>query len=714
MKYAFALLLLFAAQLAFSQTQITGKVTDQDNSPVPLANVFLEGTYDGAMSTDDGSFSFETSEEGTHTLVVRMVGYREFRKEVMLSGKPVAVEVRLAEEISQLNAVTISASAFTASDESRRTVFRALDIATTAGATADIAGALNTLPGTQKVGESGRLFVRGGDGDEAKTFIDGMLLLDAYSPSAPNTPSRGRFLPFMFKGTSFSTGAYSAEFGQALSSVLALDSKDETELTRTDIGLMSVGGDITHTQAWDGGSAAAKIQYTNLRPYVGWVDQEIDWHEAPASISGIGSFRQHLTKSGLLKVYATFNNSDFALFDHDIDDPSQSWLLDRSNDYAYVNASYKDILSEKWIIRGGVAYSDLNDGYEIDGDAIRENERGAHIKTVIEGSVHDQIELKTGVEVLTRKYNYDFTPADGERYSSPFDENIVAAFAETDLYASNNFVTRVGMRMEHNSLTNEVTLDPRVSLAHKAGKNGQVSLAWGRFRQTPKNEWLRQQINLDPERAQHFVLSYQRIEDNKTLRIEAYHKQYDDLVKIRDGVITSDGSGYARGFEFFWRDNNSIKNLDYWISYSYLDTERDYIDFPIKATPTFASKHNFSVVGKYFVPKLKSQLGATWSFTSGRPYNNPNKPIFNSGRTPSYQDLSFNWSYLPKPYLIIYFSCTNVLGRDNIFGYEYSSSLNEAGMYNSRAIRQPAPRFVFLGIFYTISKDKTVNQLPTL
>jgi hypothetical protein len=402
------------------------------------------------------------------------------------------------------------------------------------------------------------------------------------------------------------------------------------------------------------------------------------------------------------------------LFDHRIDDPLARRLLSQDNRYSYVNASYKDVLSDRWIIRGGVAFTDLNNVFEADQDAIHENERGTHIKTVFEGSVHDQVELRTGVEVFTRRYSYDFTPIVNDSFENRFEENIIATFAETDLYASNNFVTRAGARLEHNSLTGEVTLDPRLSLAHKAGKNSQVSLAWGRFRQTAKNEWLRQQPLLDPERASHFILSYQRIEENKTLRIEAYHKQYDELVKIRDGVVTNDGDGYARGLEFFWRDNNSIERLDYWISYSYLDTERDYIDFPTKATPAFASKHNFSIVGKYFMPKLKSQVGATWSFTSARPYNNPNEPVFNGGRTPAYSDLSFNWSYLPKPYVIVYFSCTNVLGRDNIFGYEYGSSPNEAGMYNSRAIRQPAPRFVFLGIFYTISKDKTVNQLPTL
>jgi hypothetical protein len=178
--------------------------------------------------------------------------------------------------------------------------------------------------------------------------------------------------------------------------------------------------------------------------------------------------------------------------------------------------------------------------------------------------------------------------------------------------------------------------------------------------------------------------------------------------------LTNDGNGYAKGIELFWRDNESIENVDYWLSYSFLDTKRNYLNFPKEAMPFFASKHNFSAVYKHFIPDLQSQLGFTYSYASGRPYYNPNNASFNSDRTPHYEDVSFNWSYLPKPYLIVYFSCTNLLGRDNIFGYEYSNQLNEQDVYNGRAIRQPAKRFLFIGIFITLSKNKTVNQLPTL
>ena len=178
--------------------------------------------------------------------------------------------------------------------------------------------------------------------------------------------------------------------------------------------------------------------------------------------------------------------------------------------------------------------------------------------------------------------------------------------------------------------------------------------------------------------------------------------------------MDNSGYGFAEGVELFWRDNKSWKNVDYWISYSFLNTKRNYIDFPMEVTPSFASKHNVSVVYKHFITSLRSQSGVTWSYTSGRPYHDPNTTFFNAVKTPAYQDLSFNWSYLPNPSLIIYFSCTNVLGRENIFGYEFSKALNDEGRYGSRAIGLPAKRFLFIGIFITLSKEKSVNQLPNL
>ncbi len=717
MKATLSILFILVSVVCFGQTKLSGRVTDKKGEGIPGANVSIKDSYDGASTNMDGKFEFTTTEIGTKFIVITFVGYKNFEKEVVLNVGEVKIETALKETINELQAVTISAGSFAASDESRRTIFRAVDIATTAGATADIAGALNTLPGTQKVGESGRLFVRGGEGNETRTFIDGMVVMDAYSPSAPNTPSRGRFLPFMFKGSSFSTGGYSAEYGQALSSTLVLDSRDKSEATRTDIGLLSVGGDVAHTQAWDKGSFAGKIQYTNIRPYFGLINQEVDWNEAPVSLEGSTAFRQQMGKDGMVKFFGNFSTSNFSLYNHDIDDYNLAQLYDLTNDYYYLNGFYRQSLNEKWSIRGGMSYTFTRNDSFTDEDQTIETDRGIHLKTVLEGSLSDHVEIRTGIEVLQRNYSQVINPESVESFENAFTETITSGFAETDVYASNKFVTRGGIRVEYNNLLKNVAVDPRISMAYKTDDVGQVSLAYGKFRQSPKNEWLRVNNTLESEKADHYILNYQRITNNRTFRIETYYKKYSDLVKFRNGDetdFTNNGTGVAKGIELFWRDNRSIKNVDYWVSYSYLDTERDYLNAPYSVAPTFASAHNFSVVYKHFISKLKSQIGVTYSYTSGRPYNDPNMDEFNGGRTKDYQDLSVNISYLPTPQLIVYLSCTNVLGRDNIFGYEFSDTPNRNGVYANRAIRQPAPRFLFLGIFITLSKDKSINQLPTL
>ena len=98
----------------------------------------------------------------------------------------------------------------------------------------------------------------------------------------------------------------------------------------------------------------------------------------------------------------------------------------------------------------------------------------------------------------------------------------------------------------------------------------------------------------------------------------------------------------------------------------------------------------------------------------GYPYHNPNDGEEMSSKTESFQSLSFSWSYLPKPNLIIHFGVNNVLGRENVFGYRFAQQANSQGVFESIPSGQVAPRFLFLGIFLTLSKDKNANQLNNL
>ena len=176
----------------------------------------------------------------------------------------------------------------------------------------------------------------------------------------------------------------------------------------------------------------------------------------------------------------------------------------------------------------------------------------------------------------------------------------------------------------------------------------------------------------------------------------------------------STGYGFTKGLDVFWRDNKSIKNTDYWISYSYLDTKRNYRNHPIEAQPNFANTHNLSIVGKYWISDWKSQVGFSYAFASGRTYTNPNETGFLNQKTKSYNSLSLNWAYLISQQKILYFSINNVFGFKNINGYQYANTPDMNGNFARRALRPAADQFFFVGFFWTISEDKSSNQLDNL
>lgn len=715
---AFWILTLFV-KVTFAQTTISGVVTDKRGEVIPGANVYLEDTYDGATTNPEGVFSFTTEEEGDHILVISFVGYNMIMQPINLSSDSQELSFRLTEEINKLDGVVISAGAFEASDEKKSVVLKPLDIATTAGATADIPGALNTLPGTQTNGESGRLFVRGGTGEETKVFIDGMLVQQFYNPSAPNTPGRSRFSPFLFKGTMFTTGGYSAEYGQALSSTLSLNSIDLPNETESNISLMTVGGDVSHSHLWEKSSLFTQVGYTNLNPYIGLVDQAYDFEKGFTAVDGIISFRRKTKKGGMLKVFGNFNTAGFEVNQFNINDPNQPNNTDLSNNYYFLNATYKDLFGEKWSHRTGFSFTNSKQNLEFNNNQIDDQQIGFHFKSVLENDFSKHITLRFGVEVFNNQLNRDFDDRTSIVKNS-FDDNLSVVFAEADIYLTSKFVFRPGLRAEHSSLLATANLAPRMSLAYKTSEYGQVSAAFGQYYQSPNNDQLLVSSEVDFEKATHYILNYQVIKEGRVFRIEGYYKAYDKLLRF-DGqdpfnptLFNNGGKGYAQGVDFFLRDNKSFKNVDYWVSYSFLDTKREFRDYPTEAVPTFASKHNLSVVYKHFVNPIRTQLGFTYSFTSGRPYDDPNREGFNQRAIPAYHNLSFNAAYLYKQNVIFYTSITNLTGRDNIFGYEYANAPNIQGQFDRVAIGQPAKRFYFLGIFVTISKNKEKNQLDNL
>ena len=177
----FSLTILFIATGIFSfgqTTTVTGKVTDNKSRPLAGVSITLKNTYDGATTDSSGKFRFRTTEKGDQLIEISTVGYKPFQQAVKLDGTAINIETSLKEEQNELQAVTITAGTFEASDRKKAgVVLSPIDVVTTASANGDLTGALKTLPGAQQVGESEGLFVRGGTAAETKHRMEGFLHL---------------------------------------------------------------------------------------------------------------------------------------------------------------------------------------------------------------------------------------------------------------------------------------------------------------------------------------------------------------------------------------------------------------------------------------------------------------------------------------------------------------------------------------------------------
>lgn len=714
MKTIITLLIVLISTLGFSQTKISGKVVDEKNNPIAGANIFIDGTYDGATSNENGEFIFTTSETGTKILVISFLSNETLKTSIEIE-KYQSKTFKLKESINSLDVVVINAGTFEAGDKSKNTVLKPLDIVTTAGSNGDIVSALQTLPGTQTVGESGRLFARGGESDETQTYVDGIRVAQPFGSTTQNLPTRGRFSPFLFSGISFSTGGYSAEYGEALSSVLLLNTTDMATENKTDISFMTVGLGLANTQKWKKSSLTFNTAYIDLAPYQVAIPQNVDWNKAFQSLSGEVVYRYELER-GLFKLYAAFDASRFDLNQESINSVAKT-RVDLKNNNLYVNASYKGSFGTNWQLTTGLSYGLGNNKIGLDNQLIDNTEHASHLKLKLRKSLSDRVKLSFGADYFSTKFDEKYSFISNE---TGYNSNIFAAFTEADIFFSKKLAMKVGVRAVNNDLLDETSISPRTSIAYKISKSSQFSFAYGEFEQAPRQDYLKFNSDFRNERASHYILNYQYNKDKRTFRTEVYFKDYQNLVKYDtptaqfDSNYNNNGFGFAKGLDVFWRDNQSVKNLEYWVSYSYIDTKRDYKNYEAEVTPSFVAKNNFSIVTKYWIDDWKSSVGLSYSFNSGRPYDDPNEMDFMNGKTKNYNNVSMSWAYLLSQQKILFISISNILGTENVFGYDYANSPDSNGVFQRKAIVPTADRFFFVGFFWTISDNKKDNQLNNL
>ena len=748
MKGAVTLLILLLGLSAKAQVKVEGKIMDTKGKPVGGVSITLKGTYDGATTDSLGNFSFTTIEKGKKILEASIIGYKPYEQEINLESAPVALNISMKELVTELKAVVISAGSFVASDKSKGAVLSAIDIVTTPSANGDVTSAFKSLPGTQQVGESEGLFVRGGSATESKIYMDGNLVNNFFYSSTPGIAQRGRFNPFLFKGTIFSTGGYSALYGQALSSALILESKDLPERTEADLALsvVGVGGGIQHLAKNKRSSWGVSYNYTNL--WLGFAinKQKQDFYQIPVNHQGDANFRIKTKNGGIIKYYGYISANKTGFRSADIDSAvfKNAFYLENFN--TYQNLNWRENFGIGWKITTGISYStnkddinnELQDGnnqkqtitnpsfYAFKNFKLNNRAQYAQARVVFDKKLNGLNVIRFGADYFYSKEKSTYTLYDGTKFTESVTDNLAAVFAEGDIFITNSLAAKIGGRVEHSEVVNKWNVAPRVSVAYKFRDNSQASFAYGLFYQNPERKYLPAVASLDFSRAAHYIMQYQKMSSGRTFRVEAFYKKYTDLYKTaisatgREVATNNNGFGDARGLEFFFRDKKTFKNVDFWISYSYLDTKRDYLNFPQAITPSFAANHTAAFVVKKFVLPWKTGFNLSYNFATGRPYyrfaydNTQSKYVIaDAGKTINYNSMSFSVNYLPglgkknaKAFTVWVLGINNVLGQNQVFNYNY----NNAGT-RKEAVTPPSKRFMFIGCFISFGIDRTQDAI---
>ena len=721
---------VWSAFFCSGQTVLSGKVQSAEGLPMPGVSVRLLNLVPGLGTTTDanGQFKFKANVSGHYLLRVSALGYLADSLRVLIKGDSLRADFILQEHHRNLDGIQI-VNTRNLTELNRDYTLGSIAMVLTAGAAADVTAALQTYPGAAPAGNETGFFVRGGTSAETTVLFDGMLVKNAFGSRLPDLANRSRFSAFLFDKTTFSTNGYGAAAGQALSSVLSMDTRGVAVKSSTEFSLIDLGLGAAHTHRFKNSSLMLGGNYYNFSPYHKIIPQNTQWKKDPEQKQLSLHYKYKTSERGLFKVFADYSDTQLSFY---IDNPNylSKDLLYNRNKNLYVNVNYQDFVSRDWKLFAGVSYNKTLESGEVStkesASKITEgavlfntspyfqNDEVWHQKFSLSRKFRGSSQINFGAELFENSRTEGYA-----ELSRKYSDVLAAGFAESELYFTDQLNLKSGLRLESSSYLKKLNLAPRTALYYQLHPAHKVVAYYGWYYQKPDDSFLSQTAALDYERSIQYALEYEFKVLSRVFRLSVYQKDYQQLVKIKTPVFSgfqaygpplkieefnNNGKGYARGVDVFWKDKQSLDLIEYYVSYSYLDTKRDYIDFVASARPSFAPQHTFNLVAMRITANARWQFSGTYTFSSGRSYYNPLNPVFMSDRTQHNHNFSIGVNYLPtwiKGFSAFNLNLNNVFGFKQVYGYRYAYDGSRR-----TAILPPARSSILLSFLMNIDGDE--------
>jgi hypothetical protein len=467
--------------------------------------------------------------------------------------------------------VTVSASANGGSDLAATTPVRPTEVLNAAGAFENVFRVLQLLPGVSGTGDvSSRLSVRGGGPDQNMTVMDGVEVHDPYRLYGLVSA----FNPETVEGFELSTGAFSARYGDRLSSILTVDTRRGTSST---LATGSVGLSLTDGNAIVEGRLPGQAGSWLLAARRTWYDlvaERFTDDDLPSFddlqaklVLDLGSGRS-LTLGGLRsreRADIAFDD-DFekGLFDtktkNDLGSiglllPLGTWGSWRTVAALYDSTDAFDLSGEfrNEGRRSNAPYDDVGFGFDAVTASLDRRVRDRSLRQELTFrplashvasagfELHDletrerlHVELPGRPDEGLRRmvYSYDAAPTHLRYGAWLLDRFPVSSAVDLEL----------GLRFDESRLNRKGELTPRVSLGVRPAPGTRLRAAFGLHTQSPGYEKLRQADyvldlahdgprSLENEKALHAILGVERdLAEGVSVRAEGFYKRFRDLI----------------------------------------------------------------------------------------------------------------------------------------------------------------------------------------
>ena len=230
----FILLCCLCWNVFAAEYQIKGVVIDKfTRQPLEFVNVLVVGLGIGASTDANGNFLITQVPPGIYRLQASFLGYKtELTPEYRVNHVTPYVQIELEEENASLNEVVVTASPFQKVPESPVSlrVIGLQEIEKAPGANRDISKVVQNYPGVafSPIGYRNDLIVRGGGPSENRFYLDGVEIpnINHFSTQGASGGPVGLIDADLIRSVKFYSGAFPADKGNALSSVLDFSLRD--------------------------------------------------------------------------------------------------------------------------------------------------------------------------------------------------------------------------------------------------------------------------------------------------------------------------------------------------------------------------------------------------------------------------------------------------------------------------------------------------------